>query len=251
MILRFFFIFLLLTGLTSHSYAGKVYKWIDENGATQYSQKPPPSSVNTSSEVNVGNAANIMKPEKRGKHFYCGDYKLQTSRSSSAASKIVRLQENILNWQREKERRYQQRLSVTKSMNSSMDRSINRTLKNDKYNRGGSSSYLDNYNKQLRSHDRSIAQIDCKIKWAQTRLDEYADEKKKITERYESTTQMLAGLNDRKIKACGDDKRVGVIVVDNEYRAYQRCISPFDREIRRLKRESNRAKRDYESVQGW
>ncbi len=249
MALRNLIIILVLTGLSGFTHAGKVYKWIDENGATQYSQKPPPKSVDTSSEVNVGQHANLMKPEKRGKKYYCGDYQLPRMRGNPA-NIISRLQENLISWQREKERQYEQRLNVTKRMNESISRSIDRRIK---YNgRGGSSSsYTDSHKKNLRRYDRTIAQIDCKIKWGQTKLEEYADEKKSIAAKYESSMGMLNDLQQRKIATCGQDNREGVIVVDNEYRAYQRCTRQFDQQIRRLKRESKKAERDYESIQGW
>ncbi len=250
MTVRNLIIILVLTGLSGLAHAGKVYKWVDENGATQYSQKPPPKSVNTSSEVNVDQHANIMKPEKRGKDYYCGDYRLSKMRGNPA-NIITRLQENLINWQREKERQYENRLNVTKRMNESISRSLDRRIKYNGRASSSSSSYLDNHKKSLRRYDRTIAQIDCKIKWGQTKLEEYADEKKAIAEKYESSMGMLNDLQQRKIAACGEDNREGVIVVDNQYRAYQRCTAPFNRQIKRLKRASRKAERDYESIQGW
>ncbi len=243
---------LVLMGFTEATHAGKVYKWVDENGATQYSQKPPPKSVNTSSEVDVSQHANIMKPEKRGKDYFCGDYRLSKMRGKPARI-ISRLQENIINWQNEKERQYERRLNVTKRMNESINRALDQRIRNNgrRYSSSSSSSYTDRHKKELRRYDRTIAQIDCKIKWGQTKLDEYADEKKVIAEKYESSKGMLAELQQRRVDACGEDNREGVIVVDDQYRAYQRCVRQFDRQIRQLKRDTKKAEQDYESIQGW
>lgn len=240
MLLRQLFIVLLITGLSSHAYAAKVYKWIDENGKTQYTQTPPPKSANSSSEVDVGRSANTLRPRKEGRHYYCGDHKLYKT-DGKPARVISRLQESIIRWERDKERQYESRLSVTRNMNENIDR-------RNKYNSRSSSSYLKNYNKRLRNYDRNIAQIDCKIKWARGKLDGFADEKKDIAAKYESVNGTLEELKERKIATCGEDNREGVIVVDDQYRAYKRCIAPFDREIRRLSRTLRNAKRDYESV---
>ena len=231
------------------THAGKIYKWVDENGATQYTQKPPPKSASTTSEVDIGNHANIMKPEKRGKDYYCGDYRLNKVRGNSA-SIISNTQGNIVNWRREKERQYEQRLNVSKRINQSVSRSLDRRIQ---YNGRGntSSAYLDRDKKTLRQYDRKIAQIDCKIKWAQTKLEEYADEKKAITKKYESSVEMLNDLKKRRTAECGEDNREGVIVVDDEYRAYKRCTAQFNRQIKQLKRSTRQAERDYESIQGW
>ena len=231
------------------THAGKIYKWVDENGATQYTQKPPPKSASTSAEVDIGNHANIMKPEKRGKDYYCGDYRLNRVRGNSARI-ISNTQENIVNWRREKERQYEQRLNVSKRINQSVSRSLDRRIQ---YNGRGntSSAYLDRDKKTLRQYDRKIAQIDCKIKWAQTKLEEYADEKKAITKKYESSMEMLNDLKQRRTAECGEDNREGVIVVDDEYRAYKRCTAQFNRQIKKLKRSTRQAERDYESIQGW
>ena len=255
MTLRRSIIIIMLTVLSLPIHAGKIYKWVDENGATQYTQKPPPKSASTTSEVDIGNHANIMKPEKRGKDYYCGDYRLNSTRGNSrtrgnSAHIISSTQANIVNWRREKERQYEQRLNVSKRMNQRVSRSLDRRIQ---YNGRGntSSSYLDSDKKALRQYDRKIAQIDCKIKWAQTKLEEYADEKKAITAKYESSMEMLNELKDRRTAACGEDNREGVIVVDDEYRAYKRCTAQFNRQIKQLKRSTRQAERDYESVQGW
>jgi len=238
---------LLLLPIPTH--AGKIYKWVDENGATQYTQKPPPKSASTSAEVDIGNHANIMKPEKRGKDYYCGDYRLNKMRGNSARI-ISSTQENIVKWRREKERQYEQRLNVSKRINQRISKSLDRRIQYK--GRGNTSSeYLDRDKKNLRQYDRKIAQIDCKIKWAQTKLEEYADEKKAITAKYESSMEMLNELKERRTAECGEDNRAGVIVVNDEYRAYKRCTAQFNRQIRQLKRSTRQAERDYESIQGW
>jgi len=248
--LRNFIIILMLLGISAPTHAAKIYKWVDENGATQYSQKPPPKSVNTSSEVDVGSRANLIKPEKRGKDYYCGDHKLSSIRGTPA-NIITNIQRSLINWQREKERQYEQRLNVSKKMNESISRSLDRRIKYNGRGSSSSSSYLDRDKKSLRQYDRKIAQIDCKIKWGQSKLEEYADEKKAITAKYESSMGMLNKLKERKTAACGEDKWEGVVVVDNEYRTYKRCAAQFNRQINRLKRSTRQAERDYESVQGW
>ncbi len=252
MTVRNIIILLLLTGLSGITHAGKAYKWIDENGATQYSQKPPPKSVNTSSEVDVSQHANIMKPEKRGKDYYCGDYRLSKVQGNPARI-ITRLQENLINWQREKDQQYERRLNVTKQMNQAINRQLDQRIRNNgrNYSSSSSSSYTDRHKKELRRYDRAIAQIDCKIKWNQAKLEEYADEKKTIAAKYESSRNMLNDLQEQKIATCGVDNREGVIVVDDQYRAYQRCSRQFDRQIKQLQRTSKKAERDYESIQGW
>ena len=35
------------------SYAGNVYKWVDENGRTHFSQKPPESNSNTAKQIKI------------------------------------------------------------------------------------------------------------------------------------------------------------------------------------------------------
>lgn len=111
---------------------------------TQYSQKPPPKSVNTSAEADVSQHANIMKPEKRGKDYYCCDYRLSKVQGTPARI-ITRLQENLINWQREKDQQYERRLNVTKKMNEAINRQLDQRIRNN--GRNYSSSYTDRHKK--------------------------------------------------------------------------------------------------------
>lgn len=46
----------LLLGMSMSTHAAKVYKWVDENGRTHYSQTPPPAKAKTSKAMNVSTA---------------------------------------------------------------------------------------------------------------------------------------------------------------------------------------------------
>lgn len=242
-------ILVILALVCAHTvHAGKVYKWVDENGNTQYSQTPPPKSVNTSSELKMGSIANTVNPIKRGKNIYCGESRLPNS-DAKPARIISSLQQYLHDWRQEKERYYNSRMDVTRRMNDRLDQNIQMRSK---YNgRTMSHSNIDHYKKQLRDFDKRIAQTDCKIRWAQKKLDGFGDEKKLIAQKYDTINATLKDLENKKIATCGKDEREGVIVVNDAYREYRRCVTPFNREIQSLERKRRAAKRDYEDIQNW
>jgi len=68
----------ILLGLLSFNAQGKIYKWVDENGTTHYTQQPPPAGVQSKTitpppDVDTGAAREQMKKQQERAQKYMDD----------------------------------------------------------------------------------------------------------------------------------------------------------------------------------
>ena len=206
--------------------AAKMYKWVDEQGATHYTQTPPPKSAQQGKQLSV-HTGSAVTVQKRGRKYYCGKRALPKV-SERAASAIGNLQNHIASWEENIIRSKENREAYIKSNSR---RSARRS-----------------FSAELRKHDHEIAQRECQIKWAKEKLASFDDEKASIVEHHKELEALREQVERQKVSACGTDARKGVIVVDDAYREYKRCIRPFDRELRKLKSRIRTAQREVKLV---
>jgi hypothetical protein len=212
----------LLVLATSNTQA-KIYKWVNAEGTVHYTQTPPPHSATKGEQLNLRNSGTV-KVRKRGKKFYCGKNQLPNV-SDNAAVAISNLENNILSWRENAERTNEQRTSyIRKHANQS------------------------SYSKRLREYDKRAAENDCRIKWAQAKLENMGSERDSIFKHHKELEALKKQLESQKVAACGTPTRSGVIFVDVQYRAYRSCVRPFDRELRKLKKHVRRSGRDVKLV---
>lgn len=208
------------------SVSAKMYKWTDAEGNLHYTQKPPPESARESKQMKV-RTGSVVRVRQRGRKFYCGDLVLP-SVSKRPATAIANLRARLLDWNDNIERINEQR---EKYIKANADRATTAR-----------------FSERMREYDEDVAQRECQIKWAKEKLASLESDKDEIIQHYKDLEALQAQVVARKKSRCGDDTREGVIVVDNAYRDYLRCIEPYDRELKKLKRSLRKAKKDAELV---
>lgn len=204
----------------------KTYKWVDAEGNVHYSQKPPPKSAQQSSTMKV-NARKVVKVRKKVRGLYCGDSKLP-KQSDSAAVNISNLRYQIESWEENIEYQQEQRETYIK--------------------RNASRSARSAFKKRLTRYDKTIAERECQIKWARERLVALEGDRSSILAHHDKLVGLQRTVESQKVQTCGTSSREGVIVVDDEYRAYLKCVRPFDRELRKLKKTIRRSGRDVKLI---
>lgn len=219
---------ILLSTLSAPSYAAKLYKWVDKNGVTHFSQTPPEEGQTKSAEKVELRDTRALKPRKEGRYLYCGEERLRKFGDRSAV-KFANLEQYIIDQNNNLDSLQQQRADA-----------VSRSWK---YKKSG-------FSDEVRRYDTQIETVQCKIGWAKDELAGLGDERKNIAERMNDLNAAIGEIEQRKTSACGVDNRTGFIEVDDEYRAYKRCIAPFDREISKLRREQRSAERDQKIVEG-
>jgi hypothetical protein len=220
------------SAISTSAFSASLYKWVDKDGNTHFSQTPPPQAESTADidQVQLRNNR-VIKPRKEGRDWYCGNDRLSNSFGDRPAIRIANLEQYIIDRRREMESMKERRMEA-----------VNRSY------RYRQSSL--NQSDELRRYDTDIDEEQCKLEWAQGELAALGDERSKITDRIQTVQDGIAEIEQRKIARCGIDNRTGVIIVDDEYRAYQECTKPYDREIDKLRRELKNAERDQKIVDG-
>ncbi|MDD3609276.1 MAG: DUF4124 domain-containing protein [Halothiobacillaceae bacterium] len=218
-----------LTGLAGMAGAADVYKWVDENGRVHFGQMPPAAANQPVEQVE--NVTSAVRPRLRGKEWYCGEERLPVMRESrrnerSAAYEISSLSSNIDGWHLSIERVEKDRLAFLKRMRESRRSGV----------------------EELRRYDERIAVLRCKIDWAEGRMNELKDDKEAIGKRHATLKAAIDDLEQRRLRDCGKDERTGVVMVDDAYRARQRCNEPYERELRKLRSEFRSVEQEYEMV---
>ena len=218
----------LLAMLSGAAFAGKLYKWVDKDGVTHFSQTPPPEGETKKAERVELRDTRAPKPRREGRHLYCGNERLGNF-GSRASVKIANLEQYVIDQKR--------------NINSLQERRAQAVSRSWKYQKNA-------YSSEVRGLDSRLEVEQCKLGWAESELAALSGERSKISERANAVNAAIEEVEQRKVAACGVDKRTGFVKVDDEYRAYKQCIVPFDREIRKLKSEQRRAESDQKLVEG-
>lgn len=220
----------LLSTLSQPLLAQKLYKWVDKNGVTHFSQTPPPEQEATGAKVQQLEARDTreLKPRREGRHLYCGEERLREY-GDHAATKIANLEQQIIDLKR--------------NINRMMERRADAINRSWTYQKNAHSS-------EVKGYDTQLAVERCKLGWAEDQLAELSGERKKIAERASTMSVAIEDIERQKVASCGVDNRTGFIKVDEGYRAYLDCVAPFDREIKKLQREQRAVERDRKLVEG-
>jgi chromosome segregation ATPase len=219
----------LLSALSNPSFAGKLYKWVDKNGVTHFSQTPPPEEETKAATERVEvRDTRALKPRKEGRHLYCGNERLRNF-GDRPAVKIANFEQYLID--------------LNRNLGSLQERRAEAVARAWQYKKAG-------YSDDVRRYDNQIEVEQCKIDWAKSELAGLGDERNKIAERVNTVNAAVEEIEQRKVAACGVDNRTGFVKVDDTYRAYKQCIVPFDREISKLRREQRRVETDHKIVEG-
>lgn len=211
-------------------FAASLYKWVDEEGNTHFSQTPPTHEESAASvgKVEMPNSRS-MKPTKIGRDLYCGSQRLN-SMGERPAVRIANLEQYLIDRRRAIEDIKSRRLKA-------VERSV-------RYQHSSSQS------EELSRLDTELSVELCKIDWAEAELATLAEDRHKIADRTTTVKDGIAEVEQQKVATCGVDERTGIIIMDDKYRAYQDCIKPYDREIEKLQRKLKDAERDQKLIEG-
>jgi uncharacterized protein DUF4124 len=211
------------------SVSAKMYKWVDEEGNVTYSQTPPPEGSNVTKE-DVKVSGQTLKPYKKGKYMYCGNYKLPRI-SDRPESAITMLEENIIGWR---------------------DQITNIKKQRGDYTKRNAKNYSTNsYAERIKSYDVKIKEQNCKLEWAKVELESLDDDRNKISEKYDNITVAIKELEEQKAISCGSNNYEGVVVLDDEAREYFKCIKKFDRELKKMKKQLRTAKKQKKMIENY
>ena len=180
----------------SPNVAAKMYKWVDEQGNTHYTQTPPPKSAQQARQLKV-HTGSAVTVQKKGRNFYCGKHALPKVSENPAAA-IAKLQDHIARWEENIIRSKENREQYIKSNSRHSARNW--------------------FSAQLRKHDHEIAQRECRMKWGKETLASFDDEKASIVKHHKELKTLREQVERQKGSPCGTDTRTGVIVVDDAYR---------------------------------
>ncbi|MEM7254648.1 MAG: DUF4124 domain-containing protein [Pseudomonadota bacterium] len=205
----------------------KTYKWVDADGNVHYTQTPPPASAKRSKQLKV-NVEKVVRVEKRGRSYYCGNRVLPSNRSR-ASTEIANLTQRIPDWRAEIERVKERRAEYVKANAGRLDRA--------------------HAKKSMSRFESKVAEAKCAIAWAEERLASLDGERAEIVNYHKELQETYDTVLRKKNANCGQDNRQGVIKVDAKYREHQQCIRPYDRELSKIKRQLKSAKREAELVQ--
>lgn len=217
---------LVVLALAPGDAAAKMYKWKDAEGNVHYTQTPPPESAQQGKQLNVRTGSTVTV-RKRGKDHYCGDRRLPKV-STRPATAIANLNSSLLGWEDSIER-----------VREAKEKYIKRNAKR---------ATTTGFNDALRKYDEQVAEYQCQVTWGRQHLESLEDDKAKILEHHARLEELQADVEKRKLANCGAERRTGVVVVDDAYRAYKSCIRPYDRELSKLRKTLRRSRSDVKLV---
>jgi hypothetical protein len=206
-----------------------MYKWVDENGQTHYSQTPPEGlspSTGTSEEVTVRSRLPSHSPVRRDGRWYCGELRLP-ERDADVGSYLVNLKIHREAWVENRDRAREDHRSLLREAPDDDARpAIKRT-----------------HEGRLDSAREQLARYQCAIVWADAEIRNYADYRQSLVSEYESARAELDELRTRRANECAVDKS---ILVGEEAREYQSCVDQYDARIRELNGVVRRNRRQME-----
>lgn len=216
----------------SSAWSGKLFKWVDKEGQTHYSQTPPPKEeVRSKSDVAEKSAGSAIPATRKGDYAYCGDMKLPGP-LYEPKSILLGLGGRVESW--------------TKSLRAS-ERSLtdqlralgNKNRQQDKYRSSSSSlSYNDHSAEQRNQTSRRIKEYRCALAWADRQKTKYADIKQEIAHDLTGAKTNYQALLDAAHQDCGYEPKDFANPNYNEKKtAWIKCMRPHDRKIRSSKAE--------------
>jgi len=223
------FLIVLLILLSPLSHAGKLYKIINEDGSTSFSQFAPDSSnKNKIVEEKFVRTGGKTPLTMRGLTSFCGKLKLPRGNASRDGfySDVGR---SLNNWKSRLD-------SKAESLRSKRRNYAASTKRSGSYNGygGTTSGYLEG-NRQL---TRDIADLRCAISWAEIKMQSSHEVSRNISGELNHLQDSLAKIESKALRKCGEEPRYRP---DDEkyqsnYHNWSSCNRDFSGKVRGLKR---------------
>ena len=199
--------------------SAQIYKWVDSDGLTHFSQYPPPlAQANPDTEVSKVQSKSNRLTTKDGKP-YCGDLRLPSNEDPIYLLGDVKIQES--NWTTQLERK-QEQLDERRRLQMSSGRS------------GSSSSSYQQYRDRIVA---SINDLKCGLSWARKKEIELQPEYDKFQSEYQAALDGFEQYENR----CGPQPEISGYTTDPRALEWARCqraggVDEHNKRVRELKR---------------
>lgn len=216
---------------SSPAWSGKLYKWVDKNGQTHYSQIPPQKDqLKDSKAVKEKSAGSSIPVNRRGDYAYCGDMKLPGPLYEPKRM-LLGLGDRVDSWRKSLQQSEQ---SLTRQLRHLGEQ----TRRKNKYRSSSSNiSYTDEAAEKRNSTSRRIKEYRCAIAWAERQKKKYSDVKQEVAYDLKGAKANYQAALDAAHQDCGfEPKDFANANYNVKKSAWIKCMRPHDRKIRASKR---------------
>jgi len=208
--------------------AVKMYKWVDENGETHFSQTPP---VTGEDQVNP-DAVSVKRikvpglaPRKSQGEVYCGELKLPQERKRYPFTE-AQLNKKIDNWSKSKAR---------------ASKSLKLYLAPKKTNKYRSSRYRKSttYNEKLSQLQKPVRQYQCAMDWASAKIDDIRNGRGDRQSAIKKAQRDLSAARSQQQERCGEEPPEYNTYGKgrDRYLSWERCIRRNNAVVRKMERK--------------
>jgi len=211
---------------SSSAWSAKLYKWVDKNGQTHYSQIPPQKDqVKDKSDVAEKSAGSVIPASRRGDYAYCGGLKLPGP-LYKPKNILLGLGDRVESWRRSLR-------SSEESLTNQLRTLGSQNRRDDKYkSKNTNITYKDHGSEQRRSTSRKIKEYRCAIAWAERQKDKYADIKQEIAHDVTGAKTNYQAALDAAHQECGfEPKDYANPNYNKKKSAWVKCMRPHKRKI--------------------
>ncbi|MCW8889291.1 MAG: DUF4124 domain-containing protein [Sedimenticola sp.] len=215
--------------------AAKMYKWVDANGETHFSQTPPIQEETPVAQDQVQvhtTSASVLVPTTVEGELYCGELKLPTASGKRRLS-VKTLNDKVKYWSQTLERSKQ-----------ALDRYL---APKRKYYSSSYRNKSSTFNEELARYQKPVNEYQCAIDWANSKKEsareseaEYMKERNKAQKDLDvATAQMhrLCGEEPEKYNEYGKKRE--------RYLAWRKCTRKYGAVVREMQNKLNSVKRSY------
>ena len=222
------------------AWSGKLYKWVDKNGQTHYSQIPPQKhEVKDPSAVTEKSATSTIPVTRKGDYAYCGDMKLPGPLYEPKRM-LLNLGSRIEGWKKSLRSSEE---SLTRQLRSLGERQ-RREAKYKTYNSTSGISYTDSAAESRKATSRKIREYRCAIAWGERQKNKYSDVKQEVAHDLKGAKANYQAALDAAHQDCGfEPKDFQNPNYGEKKSAWKKCMRPHDRKIRRSQSELSKLRK--------
>jgi hypothetical protein len=219
--------------ISSPAWSGKLYKWVDKNGQTHYSQIPPQKDqVKDPDAVSEKSSGSTIPVSRKGDYAYCGDMKLPGPLYEPKRM-LLRLGSQVEGWQKSLRSKEE---SLTRQLRSLGERQ-RRENKYKTFSSSSGISYTDSAAESRRATSRKIKEYRCAIAWAERQQKKYSDVRQEVAHDLKGAKANYQAALDAAHQDCGfEPKDYASANYNSKKSAWKKCMRPHDRKIRASKR---------------
>lgn len=217
--------------MSSQAWSGKLYKWVDKNGQTHYSQIPPQKNqLKDANAIAEKSSASSIPATRKGDYAYCGGIRLPGPLYQPKS--ILRgLSKQMATWEKSLQR---SEATLTEQL-SDLSR---RTYSSNRHSSTDSNIAYANQSRERRTKTaRKIKEYRCALSWAGRQKEKYSDIKQEMTNDLDGAKTNYQAVLDMAHRDCGFEPKDYANVSYNQKKiTWKKCMRPHDRKIRSSKR---------------